>query len=124
MQGRRKPSAAPLTEEQILAWADAFHQRTGRWPHNRSGPIPEAPGDTWNAVNLALYLGRRGFPGGDSLAKLLDRHRRGATNRRPWTPEEDEAVRSLPLQEAARRTGRPPSTVYYRRRLLRRLGWG
>jgi hypothetical protein len=108
--------------EQILAWADAHHGRAGRWPHNRSGPIPEAPGESWNAVNLALYLGRRGLPGGDSLAKLLDRHRRGGTSRRPWTPEEDEAILSLPLREAARRTGRPPSTVYDRLQALRRRG--
>jgi hypothetical protein len=118
----RRPCAKPLTEEQILAWADAYHRRTGRWPHNRSGPIPEAHGETWNAVNLALFRGRRGLPGGGSLSRLLDRHRRGAANRRPWTPEEDEAVRTLPAEEAARRTGRPRSTVYYRRRLLRRCG--
>jgi hypothetical protein len=31
---------------------------------------------TWRAVNNALYGGYRGFPGGDSLAKLLDRQRR------------------------------------------------
>src|SRR5262249_14050324 len=37
----------PLSEEQILAWADAHHARTGKWPTILSGPVPEAPGDTW-----------------------------------------------------------------------------
>jgi hypothetical protein len=36
-----------------------------------SGPIPEAPGENWHAVNLALYNGHRGLRGGSSLAKLL-----------------------------------------------------
>jgi thiamine pyrophosphate-dependent acetolactate synthase large subunit-like protein len=35
--------------------------------------------------------------------------------RRPWTPEEDELVRSLPAQEAAARTGRALNAVYERR---------
>ena len=68
--------AKPLMEEQILAWADAHHGRTGRWPNTRSGSVAGAPGQTWNAVNTALYAGYRGLPGGDSLAKLLGRHRR------------------------------------------------
>jgi hypothetical protein len=66
----------PLTEEQILAWADARHARTGHWPRAESGAILDAPGDNWYAVNHALAYGYRGLPGGDSLAKLLDRHRR------------------------------------------------
>src|SRR5262249_31947793 len=37
----------PLTEAQILAWADAHYQRTGRWPRRTDGPIPDAPGETW-----------------------------------------------------------------------------
>src|SRR5947207_992133 len=36
---------AELSIEQILAWADAYHQRTGRSPTCRSGAIPEAPGE-------------------------------------------------------------------------------
>jgi hypothetical protein len=39
-----------LTIAKILRWADAHRRRTARWPPSRSGPIPEAPGDTWNAV--------------------------------------------------------------------------
>jgi hypothetical protein len=66
----------PLTVGQVLAWADAYHIRTGCWPHAGCGPVDEAPGESWAAVNMALYKGRRGLPGRDSLAKLLDRSRR------------------------------------------------
>jgi hypothetical protein len=73
----------PLTVAQILAWADAHHTRTGCWPTAASGPVADAPGETWGAVNMALYKGRRGLPGGDSLAKLLDRQRR---HKGGWSP--------------------------------------
>jgi hypothetical protein len=68
---------APLSEGQILAWAEAHHRRTGRWPSARAEPVGGAPGETWLGVNLALHKGDRGLPGGDSLARLLDRCRRG-----------------------------------------------
>jgi hypothetical protein len=75
-RGVRNLSAPrPLTQEQILAWADAHHERTGRWPGQKSGPIPEAPGETWAAVELALSRGRRGLLCRSSLAKLLAEHR-------------------------------------------------
>jgi hypothetical protein len=80
--------------------------------------------ETWNAVNLALYHGRRGLPAGDSLSRLLDRHRRakpeGSPRRRarPWTPPEDDLVRALPAKEAAWRTGRTLGAVHERRSVL------
>ncbi|MBY0523623.1 MAG: hypothetical protein K2R98_09490 [Gemmataceae bacterium] len=64
-----------LNVEQTLEWADAFHARTGEWPHIESGAIPESPGDTWLAVNHSLRRGTRGLPGGSSLAKLLSAER-------------------------------------------------
>jgi hypothetical protein len=64
-----------LARRQVLAWADAHHGRTGEWPSAQSGPIPEAPGETWRAVDTALRQGGRGLPGGSSLARLLERHR-------------------------------------------------
>jgi hypothetical protein len=33
----------------------------------------------------------------------------------PWTPEEDELVKTLPAEEAAKKTGRSLSAVYARR---------
>jgi hypothetical protein len=74
--GRRR-LVPRLTVEQVLAWADAHHARTGRWPHAMSGPVADAPGESWRAVNLALWQGHRGLPGGVSLSRLLDEYRRG-----------------------------------------------
>jgi hypothetical protein len=78
---------SPLTLETILAWADAHHARTGTWPNRFSGPIPEAPGESWAKVAVAMYEGLRGLPAGKSLAQLLEeergRHRYKALLRRP-----------------------------------------
>src|SRR5262249_11074482 len=72
---RNQAGLPPLTVERILAWADAHHARTGRWPTEVSGPIPEAPGETWGRIRHALSRGYRGFPGGSSLSRLLGRER-------------------------------------------------
>jgi hypothetical protein len=64
-------SRPDLSYEQVLQWADAHRERTGEWPHAGSGPIPEAPGETWKAVNHALKRGRRTLSGGYSLAEVL-----------------------------------------------------
>jgi hypothetical protein len=65
----------PITPRQILAWADAHHGRTGSWPTSTSGDIPEAPGETWRAVDQGLRVGVRGLPGGSSLARFLAEQR-------------------------------------------------
>ena len=71
-RGMRNRRALPrLSDAQILVWADAWHARTGSWPRRDAGAIPEAPGESWQAVNVALHLGARGLPGGSSLAQLL-----------------------------------------------------
>jgi hypothetical protein len=73
-RGKRHPGKLPrLTEASILAWADAHHARTGRWPTIGCGPILEASGETWATVDAALHNGSRGLPGGDSLRQLLIR---------------------------------------------------
>jgi len=75
-RGRRNMRGQPaLSEEQILAWADAHRRRTGRWPSAVSEPVSEAPELTWRAVNMALLMGHRGLPGGQSLARVLARKR-------------------------------------------------
>src|SRR5262249_41446130 len=51
-----------LTIEQILQWARKHFECTGRWPNHMSGPIPEAPGETWGGIHGALIDGRRGLP--------------------------------------------------------------
>jgi hypothetical protein len=121
--GKSRPK---LTVAQILRWADAHHERTGTWPAAGSGPVREAPGLTWLAVNGALSKGLRGLPGGDSLAQLLMRHgrRQAPWDRGTWTADEDRLVRTLSPAEAARQTGRPPHAVRRRRRRLRRSDAG
>ena len=85
-RGARAPRNLPLlSEEQILAWADAHHARTGHWPTRKSGRILEAPGEQWRAVSQALRAGCRGLSGGLSLARLLAQ-RRGVQNRRNRPP--------------------------------------
>jgi hypothetical protein len=64
-----------MTVEQILAWADAYHRRTGQWPTKMSGPVVGAPGTTWLAVDTALRKGEGGLPGASSLRRLLNLHR-------------------------------------------------
>jgi hypothetical protein len=64
-----------LRVNDILRWADAHRSRAGHWPGKQSGPIAEAPGETWSAVDAALIIGRRNLPGGSSLATLLALHR-------------------------------------------------
>jgi hypothetical protein len=73
-RGRGLP-APPLTAEQILAWADAYHARTGFRPYMRAGTLALPAGETWKAVNSALRVGGRGLPEGDTLGKQLDRRR-------------------------------------------------
>jgi hypothetical protein len=85
MRRRRKPRKLwpppALTEDQILAWADAYHQLKGRWPRKDSGAVPGSWVERWSAINAALQKGNRGLPGGSSLARLLAA-RRGVRNRK------------------------------------------
>lgn len=69
-----------LKVKQILAWADAHRSRTGAWPKSTSGPVVDAPGETWGAVHSALQSGLRGLPRGSSLPRLLEQYR-GVRNR-------------------------------------------
>jgi hypothetical protein len=64
-----------LTVAQILAWADAYHARTGFRPHFRAGTLALPKGESWRAINSALRNGFRGLAGGDTLRQLLHRHR-------------------------------------------------
>ena len=63
-----------LTMQQIVKWAKRHRRRTGEWPKAVSGPIDDAPGETWMAIDLALRKGRRGLVARSSLAQFLTRH--------------------------------------------------
>lgn len=70
-----------LTEDQILAWADAYHDLNGRWPRKDSGAVPGSFVERWSAISVALQKGHRGLPGSSSLARLLAT-RRGVRNKK------------------------------------------
>jgi hypothetical protein len=74
---RNLAALPPLSVEQVLAWADAFHERTGEWPKQKHWPeaIPDSGGETWGNVIQAVAKGLRGFPGGETLFDLLAEHR-------------------------------------------------
>ncbi len=73
--GARSRGKRPdLTELQILKWAKEHHQRTGKWPQQRSGVIRGASGEKWCGIDQALLNGGRGLPGGSSLRQLLELH--------------------------------------------------
>ena len=107
-RGVRNRKALPHYKEKgILAWADAHHQRTGTWPKHYSGPIAEAPGETWLAVNAALSNGVRGLPGGSSLARLLQ-ERRGMRHKRCLPPFRESKILAW-ARAHRRRMGKFPS---------------
>jgi hypothetical protein len=72
---RSKQKGSPHLVQSILTWADAWNQRMGEWPKPKSGPIPDAPGETSYAVDAALRHEMRGLRGRSSLAQLLAKHR-------------------------------------------------
>ena len=72
-----------LSEKQILAWADAYFARWSVWPTVKSGRVDGVAGETWSGINTALVAGRRGFPGGFSLPRLLARERGVRNPKRP-----------------------------------------
>jgi hypothetical protein len=75
-RGVRNRAGLPhLSTAQILKWVDALHGRTGLWPRQNSGPVHDAPGETWCGINSALRFGGRGLRGGSSLCRLLEKHR-------------------------------------------------
>jgi hypothetical protein len=75
----------PLSEEQILAWADGHQKRTGAWPTPKSGFITDDEKEKWSAIDTALRTGIRGLPGGSSLPKFLEQQR-GVRNRKALPP--------------------------------------
>jgi len=76
--GKRRPYTRKLSLGRIRAWAKKHRERTGEWPHRGSGPVPRAARLSWQAVDDALRKGRRGLPGGSSLAKLFGPKKQGS----------------------------------------------
>ncbi len=74
-RARNKADMPRLTIKKILAWADAYHKRTGKWPSQKSGYVRGTSGETWRAINSALYYDNRGLRGQSSLSQLLIKRR-------------------------------------------------
>jgi hypothetical protein len=92
-RGKPKYHDSPaLTEEQILAWADAHKEQTGKWPRVQSGPVINAPQEKWGSLNQLLQNGGRGLLGGSSVAKLLEKHRQVRNVKRPPKLTEDQIL--------------------------------
>ena len=80
---RNRSSPPPLSVEQILAWADTHRQTApGSRPTSGTGAVEDAPGETWNAIDIALSKGTRGLPSGSGLSTLLEKHRHVPKRRR------------------------------------------
>ncbi len=75
--------AKVLSETLIVDWADAYLATHRRWPDRRCGPIDQAPGETWSAIDSALIHGRHGLSGGTSLSRLILEHRGPEARNRP-----------------------------------------
>lgn len=87
-RGTRNIKCLPvLSYEQILSWADAHFEHTGRWPNKTDGAVEEAVGEKWSVIDIQLRHGGRGLPGGTSLARLIAERRsiRNQTNLLPFT---------------------------------------
>jgi hypothetical protein len=90
---RNRKRLPPYSVAQVLAWADAYHRRIGRWPNEDSGPVEEAPGETWKAVESALR------PGGARLPwRFFDR-----PTAREAAENEARSSRAAPIHAARRR---------------------
>lgn len=80
-----------LSVRLILKWADAHFERTGNWPTEQSGPITDAPGETWNGVASSLRAKGRGLKARSSLAQILSKHR-GKRNNQDLPPFKIEKI--------------------------------
>jgi hypothetical protein len=106
----RREYRGPLSVERILAWADAHHAATSRWPTAwSSGQVRDAPGESWPILDNSLRVGRRGLAGGTTLAQLLAEHRR-APNIYTEPPLTTEQIRAWAEAHRAA-TGRWPSSL-------------
>jgi hypothetical protein len=109
-RGVRNEKQLPrVTMSAIVRWADAHHRRTGSWPSVNSGPVLDAPGETWKAAHVALVQGLRGLPGGATLAGVLAT-RRGVRNHMALPPFTVEGILEW-ADSHLRRTGRWPTST-------------
>ncbi len=107
---RNKANLRRLTIRQILKWADEHHRNRGKWPTRDTGVVANGDGTTWMAIQDALYLGGRGLPGGNSLARLLSENRNVRNIQRlpdlsieqilEWADQHDQRTGAWPIRES------------------------
>jgi hypothetical protein len=112
----RAARRSSLTVAQVLAWADDYFRRHGRWP-GRHGAVPADHNEDWFNIDQCLRKGLRGLPGGDSLARLLARERGRRNRTRPppltegaiarWARRHRRATGAWPTQGAGAVEGHP-----------------
>lgn len=107
LEGRKKaqPNASELERRRKIADA------------KRGKPRPQHVVEALRAANVGRKLPQ------EQRAKMSKAHKQRGTippkaEGRLWTPQEDEAVRTLPAEEAAAKTGRTLRAVYMRRNRL------
>ncbi len=114
----QRSQLARLKVSTILRWADLYYMRMGVWPRWNSGPVFDAPGETWQQIDRALFLGTRGLPGGMTLLRLLRENGRIVQRRDAWKPEEDALLGTMSDEDLAAQLGRTEVAVAARRRQL------
>lgn len=97
-----------LRVDEILAWADQHHARTGKWPNSESGTVHGCPHLTWKTVVKAMSRGNRRVARGLSLRRLLVKER-GIPQRYPYRPLLSEKMILRWADEHKGRTGRWPT---------------
>ena len=59
---RNRKRLPKYTLSNILKWADSYNRRSGKWPTAKSGPIQDAPGETWLAVRSRSITASAAWP--------------------------------------------------------------
>ena len=126
-RGHRSKGHAPrLSIPQILAWALAFQTRHGKWPTFRSGPVADAPGETWCGIQSALGVAAAGCRAGHRSRACAEssaaRTPRGRIRRarKPWiTLELVSRCSSRPSRWRRQGVASSPRTLLISRHVLR-----
>jgi hypothetical protein len=96
---RHRGRLPDLNVAQISAWAEGHYQQEGKWPNLFSGPVRQAPEESWSRIDRALVQGLRGLPGGSTLARFLRRYR-NLRLRTHYVPGRAQWARKTPIAEA------------------------
>src|SRR5713226_8788876 len=80
--GMKRLLRRPLTVKEILYWADAYRELTGKWPTKASGRIPFAKLENWMSIDHALRRGFRNLAWQELFGPTVDR-----APRRPQYPQ-------------------------------------